>query len=460
MVSVSETQAVPEPRKTKILRLNLPRAPGRVRLGTLNNLRWLAVVGQAVALLFVQLALDFEFPLLLATAPIAASAVLNIVLALAYPTSKRLSALEATSFLAYDIVQLAALLFFTGGIENPFALLFVAPVVISAATLDVTSTLFLGGLSFAAISFLWQAHFPLPWSPPNGFQLPALYQTGIWVSLLLGVGFTSIYAWRIASEAARMSGALSATQLALAREHRLASLGALAAAAAHELGTPLGTIAVVAHELERDLASNPHADDFRLLRAEAERCRAILARLAQPEQAVVGHTERLPLGALLDDIAAPHRGLDVSISLDIQAGQPPKIWRVPEILHGLGNLIENAADFATHEVKLRARWSDTVLSVEVIDDGPGFAAEIFEQIGEPYVTSRPARRGPVDGEVDPADGKQEGMGLGFFIAKTLIEQTGGTVSAHNRMGGGAIITVRWPRGAIDGETPPRQEFRL
>src|SRR5215831_199678 len=158
MVSVSEAQTPPAPRTVKMLRIALPRAPGRVRLGTLNNLRWLAVVGQAATLLVVQLVLNFEFPLLLATAPIAASAILNIILALAYPASKRLSAREATSFLAYDIVQLGALLFFTGGIENPFALLFVAPVVISAATLDVVSTLFLGGLSFAAISFLWQAH--------------------------------------------------------------------------------------------------------------------------------------------------------------------------------------------------------------------------------------------------------------------------------------------------------------
>jgi two-component system sensor histidine kinase RegB len=318
----------------------------------------------------------------------------------------------------------------------------------------------LGALSFAAISFLWQLHLPLPWSPVNGLRLPALYQFGIWVSLILGIGFTSIYAWRIASEATRMSAALSATQLALAREHRLGALGALAAAAAHELGTPLGTIAVVAHELERELKHDAHADDFRLLRAEAERCRAILARLARPEESVLGQTERLPLGALLDDIAAPHRGLDVTISLDLQPGPPPKVWRVPEILHGLGNLIENAADFASKEVRLRARWDNSALAIEVMDDGPGFAAEIFEQIGEPYITSRPARRSPTDGEVNPADGKQEGMGLGFFIAKTLIEQTGGVVAAHNRMGGGATVTATWPRGAIDGDAPPRQELRL
>jgi two-component system sensor histidine kinase RegB len=443
------------------LRFKVPReVRGRVRLGTLNNLRWLAVVGQAVALLVVRLVLNFDFPVLLAASPIAASAVINIILAIAYPAAKRLSAREATAFLAYDIVQLAALLFFTGGIENPFALLFLAPVVISAATLDVLSTLFLGSLSFAAILFLWRAHLPLPWSPVNSFRLSPLYQIGIWVSLLLGIGFTSIYAWRIASEGTRMSAALSATQLALAREHRLGSLGALAAAAAHELGTPLGTIAVVAHELARELATSPHADDFRLLRGEAERCRAILARLAQPEESVLGHTERLPVGALLDDIAAPHRGVDVVISLDLQAGPAPRIWRVPEILHGLGNLIENAADFASKEVRLRARWNATALSIEVMDDGPGFAAEIFEQLGEPYITSRPASRKEAHREVNPADGKQEGMGLGFFIAKTLIEQTGGTVTAGNRMGGGAVVTAMWPRGAIDGEALPPQESRL
>jgi two-component system sensor histidine kinase RegB len=430
-----------------------------VRLGTLNNLRWLAVVGQATSLVVVRLILDLDFPVLYPAAVIGASALLNVILSVAHPSAKRLTAHEATAFLAYDIVQLAALLFFTGGIENPFALLFLAPVVVSAATLDVASTVFLGGLAFAAISVLAEVHLPLPWSQDDPLRLPALYQAGIWVSLLLGIGFTSMYAWRIASETSRMSAALSATQLALAREHRLAALGGLAAAAAHELGTPLGTIAVVARELERELSGHSHADDFRLLRAEAERCRAILTRLAQPEEAVLGRAERLPVGALLDDIATPHRGVDVAIVVDVQEGVMPNVWRAPEILHGLGNLVENAADFAAREVRLRASWDDEDLTVEVLDDGPGFIAEIAEQIGEPYVTSRPRRRKPPAGE-EAGHGKQEGMGLGFFIAKTLIEQTGGTLVARNRSRGGAVVIVRWPRGAIDGELAPSQEFRL
>jgi two-component system, sensor histidine kinase RegB len=138
----------------------------------------------------------------------------------------------------------------------------------------------------------------------------------------------------------------------------------------------------------------------------------------------------------------------------------PKIWRIPEIQHGLGNIIENAADFADSEVRLVARWDEQRLIVEVIDNGPGFAAEILEQIGEPYVTSRMAGRTGAERDLDPADGKQEGLGLGFFIAKTLIEYTGGTVSAHNRVGGGASVLATWPRGAIDGDAPPQQDIHM
>ena len=434
------------------------RPQGRVRLGTLNNLRWLAVAGQTSALIIVHFVLGYSLPLVFCIAPVAASAVLNIVLAAVFPAARRLTGREASAYLAYDILQLAILLYLTGGIENPFSLLFLAPVVISAATLELRYTLLLAGWSFVAVTFLAYFHMPLPWTPAGTFHLPPLYQFGIWVSLLLGIGFTSVYARRIAGEAQRMSAALSATQLALAREHRLAALGALAAAAAHELGSPLGTIAVVARELERELPKDsPHGGDFRLLRAEAERCRAILSRLAQPEEAVRGAAQQMPLGALLDDIAAPHRGLDIDITIEMPPGPAPKVWRTPEVLHGLGNLIENAADFAAHAVKVRAQWDAATLTVDVMDDGPGFAPEIFEKIGEPYVTSRPRWR--AFASPDPAE-KLEGMGLGFFIAKTLIEQAGGTLTAHNPAEGGAIVSARWPRGAIDGDTPPELAFGL
>jgi two-component system sensor histidine kinase RegB len=136
----------------------------------------------------------------------------------------------------------------------------------------------------------------------------------------------------------------------------------------------------------------------------------------------------------------------------------PQVWRAPELLHGLGNIIENAADFASATVAVSARWDDQFLDISVADDGPGFAPEIFEALGEPYITSRPGHRalGETDmGPQGPLD-EHEGMGLGFFIAKILLEQTGGVVNAENPPDGGALVSIRWPRGVIDGAQPPAQ----
>ncbi|MBI3676446.1 MAG: ActS/PrrB/RegB family redox-sensitive histidine kinase [Proteobacteria bacterium] len=434
-----------------------PGIRGRVRLRTLSNLRWLAIAGQSATLFIVYFGLNYHLPLFRCVVVIATSMALNIFLAIRYEPSHRLTSREATVYLAYDVLQLAALLFLTGGIENPFALMFIAPVVIGAATLDLSNTLILAGISFASVSLIAAVHEPLPWSASDRFHLPPLYQGGIWASLVIGIGFTSIYAWRTASETVRMQAGLAATQLALAREHRLAALGALATAAAHELGTPLGTIAVVARELERALPANsPESEDAKLLRQEAERCRGILTQLARPQETVLGATDRLPLGAFLDEIAEQYRGGDVEIAIALDDENEPKVWRAPELLHGLGNLIANAADFARTRVRVRAGWTDSVLSISVVDDGDGFSPEILERLGEPYTTSRPGNFALGDNELGPSGSftGREGMGLGFFIAKTLIEQTGGRLEAFNRDGGGAEVDVRWPRGAIDGDAPP------
>ncbi|MGH6829448.1 MAG: ActS/PrrB/RegB family redox-sensitive histidine kinase, partial [Rhizomicrobium sp.] len=387
-------------------RLHVPSAGterGRVRLRTLSNLRWLAIAGQSAALFLVYFAFGYNLPLGYCGLAIGASAVLNVVLALRYPASHRLANREASYYLAFDVLQLAVLLYLTGGITNPFALMFVAPVVIGAATLNLGNTLALAGIAFVSVSLIGVIHRPLPWPQGEILLLPQLYQAGIWAALVIGIGFTSIYAWRIASESARMSAGLAATQLALAREHRLASLGALATAAAHELGTPLGTIAVVARELERALPVNSaEALDARLLRDQAERCRAIIARLANPEEAMLGQAARLPVGALLDDIAAPHRGEDLAITIRADGAQgeapQPQVWRTPELLHGLGNIIENAADFARDRVEVCCAWDAASLGVTIEDDGPGFAPDIYERIGEPYVTSRPGHHALADTE--------------------------------------------------------------
>src|SRR5665213_3580537 len=359
----------------------LPAGRGRVRLRTLSNLRWLAVGGQSVTLLLVHFGLGYPLPLLRCVLAIAASAALNGFLALRYPPTHRLTNRAATIYLAYDVLQLAALLYLTGGIENPFALMFLAPVVIAAATLDLTNTLLLVIIAFASVCIIAVVHMPLPWARNETLELPP---------------------------------------------------------------------------------KSPEAEDARLLRQEAERCRNILARLARPEESVMSALERLPLGALLDDIASPYRGDDLAIQIEIaeacRALPQPKVWRAPALLHGLGNVIANAADFARSKVRVAVQWSDTEIRVSVEDDGPGFAPDIIERIGEPYVTSRPGSYALDDSELSPdALGGQQGMGLGFFIAKTLIEQTRGSVRARNLEGSGARVTARWPRGAIDGDVPPGRE---
>jgi len=424
-------------------------AGGRVRLRTLSNLRWMAVAGQSAALFLVYFALSYSLPILYCAVAIAISAGLNVVLALRYPPSHRLTNREATFYLAFDVLQLAALLYLTGGIANPFALMFVAPVVIAASTLNLGNVLILAGIAFASVSLIGIVHRPLPWPAGEVLLLPQLYQSGIWTALVIGIGFTSVYAWRIASESARMSAGLAATQLALSREHRLAALGALATAAAHELGTPLGTIAVVARELEHSLPKNsPEVEDVRLLREQAERCRAIIARLANPEEALFGATARLPLGAFLEDVADPHRGEDLEIRVTVtppdKESPVPQVWRAPELLHGLGNIIENAADFANALVAVNARWDEQYLYISVADDGPGFAPEIFEALGEPYITSRPGHHALDETDIGPQGplDEHEGMGLGFFIAKILLEQTGGVVNAENPPDGGAVVAIR------------------
>jgi two-component system sensor histidine kinase RegB len=438
-------------------------AGGRVRLRTLSNLRWLAIAGQSAALFLVYFALGYSLPILYCAIAIAISAGLNVLLSLRYPPAHRLTNREASFYLAFDVLQLAALLYLTGGITNPFALMFVAPVVIAAATLNLGNVLILAFISFAAVSLIAVVHRPLPWPEGQALLLPQLYQAGIWTALVIGIGFTSVYAWRIASESSRMSAGLAATQLALAREHRLAALGALATAAAHELGTPLGTIAIVARELERSLPENsPEVEDVRLLRQQAERCRTIIARLANPEEAMLGATARLPLGPFLDDIAGVHRGEDLEILVTVTPpandSAVPQVWRAPELLHGLGNIIENAADFAHSLVAVHAGWDEQNLHISVTDDGPGFAPEIFVTLGEPYITSRPGRNALGENDMGPQGplDEHEGMGLGFFIAKILLEQTGGVVKAENLPGGGAQVSIRWPRGVIDGPQPPTQ----
>ncbi|MCZ6522962.1 MAG: ActS/PrrB/RegB family redox-sensitive histidine kinase [Alphaproteobacteria bacterium] len=411
------------------------RSAGRVRLRTLVLIRWVAVAGQGTAILVVHVGLGFALPLGPALLAVIVSALLNVAVSIRYPPNKRLSDRESALYLAYDILQLAVLMFLTGGLGNPFSILMLVPVTISATILSLASTVWLAGLALACISALAVFHLPLPWKG-GGLVLDPTYLLGIWSALSLGMLFLSAYAWRVAQESRRMTDALAETQMALAREQRLSALGSLAAAAAHELGTPLGTIAVVAKEISRELPrDSAFADDVALLSSQAARCREILKRLsAQPGEGGETPFDRLPLGALVEAAAAPHRRGEVEIEIVAQEGTQPVVARRPELSQGLLNLIENAVDFARHRVRLVVAWDQSQISIEVIDDGPGFASDIVGLLGEPYVSSRR---------------ESGGMGLGVFIARTLLERTGAEVSFSNLRSGGARVALKWPRAALE-----------
>ena len=421
--------------------------PGRnVRLDTLVRLRWLAIIGQTTALLVVYYGLDFELPIYACLAAIILAAWLNVALRLRFHLTQRLEPDRAAWLLAFDIAELAVLLFLTGGLQNPFAFMFLGPVLLSATALPPRFTLLLGGFAVACATILVFVHYPLPWDSQDPLQLPPIYMMGVWLCILLAIGFIGAYAWQITEESRQLSDALAATELVLAREQHLSQLDGLAAAAAHELGTPLSTISVIAKELERAIASDsPHGDDVRLLREQATRCRDILAKLT--ELSAGGEPfDRMPLTALIEEVVAPHRNFGVSIEVTAPSDRAtePVGARNPAILYGLGNLLENAVDFARDRVSVDARWNEDSVAVTISDDGPGFAPEILARIGEPYVTSR--RRHQDDTGEEPA-----GLGLGFFIAKTLLERSGATLSFQNRLGPqrGAIIRLNWSRSDFE-----------
>jgi two-component system, sensor histidine kinase RegB len=427
---------------------------GLLRLRTLVRLRWLAVFGQSLAVLGVHFILNFPLPLGACLGSIALSAWLNIFLTLRWRSSLRLTPTQAGFLLGYDVIQLALLLFLTGGLENPFAFLFLVPVTVSATSLPLKWTMWLSIIAFLCASILAIYHLPLPWSATAPLILPKAYIAGMWAAIMCGVVFSSIYARRIAEEARQMSSALTAAELVLAREQRLSALDGLAAAAAHELGTPLATIALVAKELKRELPKKgPHTEDIDLLISQTGRCREILSRLANRDTQTDDMYARVKLSVMIEDLVAPIRGPDVTIDItiagEVTAAQTPEpvFRRNPAIAYGLGNLLENAVDFAEKKVNIAAQWSASKVSLLISDDGPGFDQAIFDRLGDPFVTTRPGYG--VDSESER--GRHEGMGLGFFIAKTLLERSGATVSLANRPlpEHGAIIQLSWPRGAVD-----------
>jgi len=421
----------------------------RLKLDTLVRLRWLAVSGQLVAVLFVHFVLMFPMPTLWCLALIALSAALNVFLRARFQATVRLDERAAFAFLGYDVLQLSGLLYLTGGLENPFAILLLAPVIVSAAALGRRPTTLLALVVIVAASVLALHHHRLPWYVDEKLPLPLPYVGGVWLALVSACIFTGTYTFRVAEEARKLARALNATEMVLAREQHLYALDGLAAAAAHELGTPLATIALVTKELEHEMPpGSPWVEDVALLRSQSQRCREILSRLTSlPGQGDL-HLARLPLSHLVEEVVEAYRAFSAKIVVNPPRGQKPEPVgrRNPAIVQGLANLVENAVDFASERVTVGTEWDDKTVSITIADDGPGFSAAIIDRIGEPYVTTRPEAASAVT-----PDHEAGGLGLGLFIAKTLLARSGAIIDLTNQRAPemGALIRITWPRAVMD-----------
>ena len=416
-----------------------------IRLDTILRLRWLAALGQLAAIFFVVQSLDFDVPVIPCVAIIAVSAVVTLALQMAFNPMQRLEPRYAAALLALNIAELAGLLYLTGGLENPFSFLFLGPVLISATGLPTRVTIGLGVFAAICSTALGFFHLPLPWIREESLVLPPVYMAGIWLSILLAIGVTSLYTFQVTEESRKLSYALAATELVLAREQHLTQLDGLAAAAAHELGTPLSTIFLIARELEQTTPPDSTlAGDIKILREQSQRCRDILAKIAQLSSSGAPF-DRMPLSTLIEETVAPHRdfGIDIKVRIAVANSPEPVGMRNPAALYGVGNILENAVDFARTTVEVNARWSQDLVEVIISDDGPGIAPDMLKRIGEPYLTRR--RR------ADQTYPERKGLGLGIFIARTLLERTGATVTFTNRTfpDHGAVVRVAWPRESFE-----------
>ncbi len=412
------------------------KAPN-IELTPVIFLRWLAAMSQLLAVMAADPVFHIALPVKPLLALVTVSFAVNIHALVVY---KRRQVPEHTvrRQLAFDIVQFCAFLYFTGGTQNPFSILLLAPLAMGASLLSIYSLILLIMLAFGGVAVLTFGAIPIPWPSPPPVLTPQ-YLHAAWVALMVALTFISFIIWRLAVEGRRVNDALKRTHAILEEKRRTSALGALAAAAVHELGSPLGTIAIITREIERDMhPDDPLAEDVALLKTETEKCKKILADIARNPTRNSQKDERIRLDRMMMEIASAQIPPDSQIVTDVisrMAENLPYLPLTPNLEYGLGNLISNAASYPSRHIGIEVEgWADSV-DITITDDGPGFSPGVLKDLGRPYISTRETR--------------QAHMGLGVFIAINLLEATRANLAFINSKNGGALVRIEWPRSALD-----------
>ena len=407
---------------------------------TLVILRWIAIVGQFFTISIVYFFLSFELPFFYCSVIILVGVLSNIYLQFKVKENQ-LNNFSSTIYLLYDLVQLAILLYLTGGITNPFTILLIIPAIVSSTFLTLRSTLNLSFTTIIVLVVLTLYHLPLPYSGDLHFHVPNYYLYAIPIAVITGLIFLTYFGARFGIESRKRTEALNKLELILAKEHELESIGVQAAAAAHSLGTPLSTITVVAKELEKEIGNNSkYSKDINLLLTQTKRCGDILKKLSQDTLAEDNFLDDIKLDELLNEIARSFREIsNKKLSVIVKKNEiNPRIERTLEITYGLRNFIGNAVKYSKSLVEISLESNSKITKVKVCDDGPGFPPDVKDVLGEPYIRSG-----------DNKISSKSGLGLGTFIGKTLLERMKANVTFEKcPKTNGAMVTIQWQTNSL------------
>ena len=397
-----------------------------ILLGNLIKIRWIAIFGQILAICFVFYFINIQIPFFETLIIIFLSVALNFYSYFEERKNKSISNIKAFSFLLFDTLQLGFLLFLTGGIINPFSILILAPVITSASYLPALMTVVLSTISIVIIIILNFYFIPLDLG--EEFYLPEIYSFGLVASLIITVIFIAIYAYLFASSSRKISNALSISKLQILNQKKITEVGSLSAAAAHELGTPLNTIFLILNDLlkEKKLIDDKNiAKDILLLKSQAERCREILQRFSKnPLKLKDNFLEKVKITDLIKINFEKFNKNKILIIKKIKLDDEPEIIFKDEIMYALGNIIQNAIFYSKKNVTAELNYNNSQVRIFIKDDGNGFSKDIIDKLGEPYISKN-----------------KQGMGLGIFIAKNLIENMGGKINFFNSKDDNAVVEI-------------------